>query len=68
MFRLYKQECKIDNFDISIRAKDVLELENSTTKEKINIEIKMPSRIQYFTWQVLDLLVIHSLLLLKMAT
>ena len=63
----YKQECKIGNFDISIRAKDVLELQNSTTKEKINIEIKMPSRIQYFTWQVLDLLLIFGLAFLAWA-
>ena len=60
----YKQECKIDNFDISIRAKDVLELENSITKEKIDIAIKMPTRFQYFVWQVLDFLLIFGIALL----
>ena len=60
----YKQECKIHNFDISIRAKDVLELENSITKEKIDIAIKMPTRFQYFVWQVLDFLLIFGIALL----
>ena len=59
----YKQQCNIDNFQI-VKANEEITLENVDTKEKLELRFEMPSRLQYFTWQVLDFLLIFGVALL----
>ena len=57
----YKQECQIDKEEFLIFKNG----ENKFLETKIKVE--MPSRLQYFTWQVLDFLLIFGLAFLAWA-
>lgn len=59
----YKQQCNIDNFQ-TVKANEEVALENIDTKEKLELSFEMPSRLQYFTWQALDFLLIFGVALL----
>lgn len=58
----YKQTCKISGFDMVLESEMELEFEYKNLKTLLKIH--MPSRLQYFTWQVLDFLLIFGVALL----